>query len=459
MRPRLIRRLAFLALLALLAVAAQPAMAGIAYVPVTANLQIEGVNYQTVLWISNVGSAPAGFSTRFIPTNTDGTPAAGQAGEKRMLAPGATFYLRPLAPPGALGVLEITTDPGMVAEARLVGTPLGGGESLGATVPVVTSDNIAAANQTVVLQGLERDSNRKRSNLGIVNLGGAMTFCSVSVFRANNVQIQQTAVVGVPAYGQREFYDALNILGEVAAQHVRVNVSCDQPFFPYTTIYDVSTGEVAFATASGEPDLTSTVPPPVDQPPPTGECPEGAICFSRPGVFYRPTPGETIRRETFSLDDGSYTKIHFWVEVFHGGWRNPTDGFYSLFWLAINRHFRLIGFSGFHGPNKNDILFRHGMNIEAGLKPKFLEPFAATPGQTYVCDFLFDAAGRHLEYKLLDTASHVLMSVTDRPNVNRIQVGNNEDLVADFSSLQGLNANEPPTFGWEYRNLTVEVYR
>ena len=453
MRPRSILRLA---LLTLATVAAQPAMAGVAYVPVTANVQIEGVDFQTALWLSNVGTVPAGFSTRFIPVNTDGTPVAGQTGQKRMLAPGGTFYLRPLAAPGQFGMLEITTDAGMVAEARLVGMPPGGGESLGATVPVVTADNITAANQTVVLQGLERDADRKRSNLGIVNLGAQTTLCSVSVFRANNAQIQQTAVVAVPAFGQQDFYDVLNILGEVAAEHVRVDISCDQAFFPYTTIYDITSGEVAFATRSLEPNLTSAVPPP-DQPQP-GNCPDGAICFSRPGVFYRPTPGETIRRETFALDNGSYKKIHFRVEVFHGGWRTPTDGFYSLFWLAINRHFRLIGFSGFHGPNKNDVLFRHGMDIPAGDKPKFTIPFNATPGQTYVCDFTYDAAGHQLVYNLLDTAGHVLASVTDRPNVNRIEVGNGEDLVADFSSQLGLNANEPPTYGWEYRNLTVEVY-
>jgi hypothetical protein len=451
MRPRPIFHLALLAL----AAAAQPAMAGVAYVPVTANLQIEGVDYQTVLWISNVSDVPAGFSTRFIPTNTDGTPAAGQSSSKRTLAPGGTFFLRPLAPTGQLGLLEITTDAGMVAEARLVGTPLGAGQSLGAAIPVVTSANISAANHTVVIQGFERDANRKRSNLGVVNLGDAETLCSISFFQANNVQIQQTAVIGVPPFSQREFYDALNILGQVTAEHVRASISCDRPFFPYSTIYDVTSGEVAFATASLEPNLTSTIPNP-DQP--AGECPDGAICFSRPGTFYRPTPGETVRRETFELDNGSYTKIHFRVEVFHGGWRNPTDGFYSLFWLAINRHFRLIGFSGFHGPNKNDVLFRHGMDLPAGDKPKFTESFIATPGQTYVCDFLFDAAGHHLVYNLLDTAGHVLVSITDRPNVNRIEVGNNEDLVADFSSLLGANANEPPTYGWEYRNLTVEVY-
>ena len=75
-------------------------MAGVAYVPVTANVQIEGVDFPTALWILNVGTVPAGFSTRIIPVDTDGTPVGVQTGQRRVLAAGGTFYLRPLAPPG-----------------------------------------------------------------------------------------------------------------------------------------------------------------------------------------------------------------------------------------------------------------------------------------------------------------------------------------------------------------------
>jgi hypothetical protein len=456
MRPRLILHLA---LLALLVAAAQPALAGTAYVPVTANLEIGSVDYQTVLWLSNVGSSTASFTTRFIPTGDDGTPDPNQALESRTLIPGGTFYVAPLAPEGSLGILEISTASGIVAQARLVGTPVGGGETLGADLPVVTSKNSVAANGTANLIGLERNANQRRANLGILNLGTTDASCSVKFFLANDVQIQQTAVIEVPPLGHREFYDALGILGQVAAEHVRASVSCDQQFYAYSSLYDVSTGEVAFTGPAMTPDLADTSNPPTDPPPSSGgSCPSGAICFSRPGVFYRPSPQESVRRETFPLDNGVYSKIHFRVEVFHGGWQQPTSGFHSLYWLAINRHFRLVGFSGFHGPNKNDLLFRHGMNIPAGDKPKFTIPFTATPGQTYVCDFTYDAAGHSLVYNLLDTSGNILVHITDRPNVNHVEVGDGEDLVADFSTQAGQNPVEPPTFGWEYRNLTVEVY-
>jgi hypothetical protein len=254
----------------------------------------------------------------------------------------------------------------------------------------------------------------------------------------------------------RLYEDALAILGESDQLNARAEVSCDEPSYAFSLIRDLATGEVSYLGPAGE--GSSTLAPPGDGGGSGGECPPDAICFSRPGVFYVPTPQESIRRLTFPLATGPYSKLHFRVEVVHGGWKQPASGLHSLFWLALNRHYRLIGFSGFHGPAKNDVLFRHGMNLPAGEKPKFVEPFVAIPGETYVCDFLFDPVGRHLEFKILDSAGNTLLSITDRPNVNRINVEDGEDLVADFSTAAGQNDAEPPTYGWQYRNLTLEVY-
>jgi hypothetical protein len=48
-------------------------------------------------------------------------------------------------------------------------------------------------------------------------------------------------------------------------------------------------------------------------------------------------------------------------------------------------------------------------------------------------------------------------TITDVPNVTSIQFSNNMTLDIDFGFEEGLNPSEPPTYGWEYRDVCVHV--
>jgi hypothetical protein len=129
-----------------------------------------------------------------------------------------------------------------------------------------------------------------------------------------------------------------------------------------------------------------------------------------------------------------------------------------LFWFAIDRNFKLMGFSAFQGPGKNSVLFRHGVNLTAGDKARFVLPYAANPGETYTIDYVYAPAEHTLNLRIYDQRGALVVQQTDRPNVNRINVEDGEDLVTDFSFPAGVNPNEPPDYGWRYQNLTLELF-
>jgi hypothetical protein len=438
---------------------ASPIFAGSVYVPLATDVEINGIRYETRVWVSNQGTEDRRFSTHFLAAGSDGTDREGVTYQTQTVLGGRTMLLTGVAPAGGVGLLEVDGAPQVVVNARLVSSA-DGAEAVGANLPILSSETLIPAGQEVNVQAWER-ADLRVTDFALVNLAKGATSCDVDVIGADGSELVPGALVPLAPLSMIQFRDVLNLIGHPTASSVRARVSCDQTFYTFATTFNPETGEVTFIgpseTLASELTRPGAEPPPPPPPPPS-QCPQGAICFTRPGVFYVPTPAQSILRLTFPLDTGAYSTVHFRVEVTHGGWKPPTDGLHSLWWLAVNRHYRLVGFSGFHGPNKNDILFRHGMNMLAHAKPKFVRPFVATPGATYVCDYVWDPVGRHVEYTVSDPQGNVLLSITDQPNVNRLHIEEGEDLVADFSTAAGFHPAEPPTYGWQYKNLTLEVY-
>jgi hypothetical protein len=280
----------------------------------------------------------------------------------------------------------------------------------------------------------------------------------VSYFRADGSALNQAATVGLPPLSHRLFKDVLLLLGAAQASDVRADVTCDQPFFAFATVRDQIGGELTFIGPStlSENGLDEVGDGGGGGPVP---CPPDAFkCFSLPGTFFAATKKGT-HRETFEMPTGAYNRVHLRFEVFHGGWQKPSDGLHSFFWLAIDRHYRLLGMASARGPGSNSMLFRHGVNIKAGDKPKFTPHFVAIPGHTYINDYVYDTKARQLVYNVYDKENPnvAVLTITDKPNVNQIHVEDGEDFVADFSSM-GDHPNEPAEIGWKYMNLTLQVF-
>jgi len=453
------RRLLLFGLAAVLACVAGtvPSHAGTVYVPLTVQTSVDGIELETQVWLTNSTGQFAKAEVVFIPMGTDGTKRNGVAPEEVSVWAGTTVRYDPLENGPGIGLLEITVPDGVFATARLVGDHPLFGHALGTEVPVVTSANMIPDGGTAQVQGWEREANGVITDFGLVNLSHEASSCQVSVFNGGGAQVKSSVLLPIQPLSMVHFTDALGVLGETDNPNARAQVTCDGAFYPFSLLSDFRTGETLFLTPSGSGQSGLTPP---GQGPKAPQCSSGAAhCFRRDGVFFIPTRGEDYRRETFNVPPGSYSSLHLRLDVTHGGWTAPTNGLNLMWWLAnTGRHFNLYGFSGIKGPGSNSILFRHGMATPAGDKPKFSSPFAAVPGRTYTFDYVYSPADRTLEYKVLDQAGNVLYQVIDRPNVQKVHIEIGETITADFSHRLGVNAAEPPSYGWKYQNLVIEVF-
>ncbi len=437
---------------------AGPVWAGTVYVPFTTDVDLADIGLSTEVWLANTGNQPTNFSVYFIPALTDGTQRDAHAKpDLTRIEPGESMLMRPAIRPGTVGMLEINGPAAIVASSRLVGSHPVFGESLGSDVPVISKENMIPAGQEADLQGWEREPNKRITDFGLVNLGHESAQCTLRAFKENGDQIQSTVLLPLLPLSNVFFPDALGVLQVSKIDNAHLSVTCDQDFFPFATIRDVETGEVRFVQPSAR--AADGFEPPAASDPAPAACSDGAdVCFTRQGTFFTPTVKDDYDRESFQLPPGSYSSLHFRVEVYNGGWFPPTSGLNLCFWLAkAGRHFNLFGFAGLKGPSRNTILFRHGIGIPAGAKAKFEQGFASTPGKTYIFDYVYNPGAKMLDLKILDPAGHVLHEIKDRPNVSSIVINSGENITADFSNRLGINANEPPSYGWHYSNLLLEL--
>lgn len=444
------------AALLLLAGPAAPALAGSVYVPLATDQTVQDVRFRTQVWATNTDVSLRQFTAFFIPADTDGTDRPENWGTSTVVSAGATMLLGTIANSGETGMLEISGAPHIVVSARLVPTQ-GGVTGLGASIPVIGSANQFAADATAHLQGWVR-SGDVVSDFGVVNLGRASASCSIDVFRSDGSQIQSTAIINMPPLSHRQFDDALGLLGEPAITAVRSETTCDQPFYVYVRTYDRTSGELHFSLPSLKLADSTLAPPGTDPPEPVPEpvsCQNGALCYSYLAEPYIPRRSAQNHKIFIAVPPGSYRSVRLQLDVVHGGWRNPSSGLHNILWLARDSNFDLIGYVNLLGPNKNKLHFRHGMGLSAGDKPKIVKNLVTTPGETYHFDYLWDAGADRIELVVTHDGEEVGRIVTE-PNARRLSIGNGNRIEVAFSFEAGLNPNEPPTYGWEYKNLKLE---
>ena len=97
-----------------------------------------------------------------------------------------------------------------------------------------------------------------------------------------------------------------------------------------------------------------------------------------------------------------------------------------------------------------------GMSSGSLRSRKILRPFNSVPFETYHFDYTFDTLADRITLVVSHRGEEVI-TITDRPNVNRIHIEPGERLAIALSFIAGPNPNEPPTFGWRYSNLRVQL--
>jgi hypothetical protein len=435
-----------LCLLAAALLTAGAAQAGTVYVPTPGVSTVGSVSYETQVVISNAAGQTREVRHLQLANDTDGTQRGGsqstpvqvQAGRSAVVNQGGTFR----------GLLELTGLAELRYSARLT-TP--GQTRLGTALPVITSDNLARANQSLSLQGLLSGGSRA-THLTLVNLAHQASVCTVGLFRADGSALAAAATVNLKPLSQAYFANALGNAGSVT--EIRAAVSCTRDFYAYALLTDSATGDVAtvFPAGSGESLL---------QIPGAGAaCPVGAQCFDAKGLFHKPTQTDPYKRMAFAPAAGTYKKIRMTVDVLHGGWNPANPGAqHELFWMVKNRNFDMFGYATFRGPsnpaNANTSLLRHGIGLTHPQKIKILKPFAATPGTLYNLEYIYDAGTRVLEL-VTRVNGTVVNRITGSTNVASFSFTADDRLIVDFG-FDGSNTDEQPTLNWEYRDLHLEL--
>lgn len=448
-----------LAALVALLVGAVPSHAGTVYVPLTVQMNVDGISLETQVWLTNSTGHFAKAEVVFIPLASDGTKRKGAEVKAKEIPvwAGTTVRYDPLTNGPAIGLLEITLPDGVYATARLAGEHPLFGHALGTEVPVVTSANLIAAGGTAQVQGWQREANGVVTDFGLVNLSHQANSCQVSVFNGGGAQVKSSVLLPIKPLSMVHFTDALGILGESNNPNARAEVTCDGEFYPFSLLSDFRTGETLFLTPSGSGE--SALSPP-GQAPKAPQCSSGAThCFTIPGLVFRAAKGNFTTGRTFPVPKGTYRKVHAQFKLKNGGWHPRGSSLrYMVLWMAQNgRNRDLFAYSFYEGPNKNKATLRYGFNSEHGDKTKFPDGLVWPVGTTYIVDYVYDTETRVVVQEIRKLDGTVLSRIVGKPDVNRLVWDKAGNITAGFGN-EDINPAEPAQFGWEWRDWVLEIW-
>jgi hypothetical protein len=427
------------------------AHAGTVYVPLPGVSTVGNVAYETQVTIVNGGGQQRTVKQLLLTTDTDGTKRDTQqpsnlqvgAGQAMIVKPGSTFR----------GLLELSGTGDTTFSARLVGTGTTG--TLGVQLPVVTSDNIGFSGDTLTLHGLAATSTLA-TDLTVVNLGHDTAQCTVSVFRTDGVAIGSPATISLKALSHRYFPRMFDSLGTTGVVDARAHVSCTREFYTYGIVSNSANGEVAFAGPAGNGDSALFVPGAPQ------ECPANAQCFDSKGTVFIPTRTDPVGRVSYTPTANTTTnRIRMTMDVTIGNWypRDP-DAKHMIYWFVINRNLDMLGLLFFRGPNDHEILIRHGFGLTHGGKFKIIKSFQGVPGRTYRVENDYDMGRNVYIVRIVDIATgEIKMEALDQPNVRRWTFGQADRLIIDMGLPEGKVPDEVPSYGWNYANIHLEVFR
>lgn len=428
---------------------ASAAWAGTVYVPLPGLSQVGAATYEAEVAATNMAAPAASTNQVLLANDTDGTQRPGQPaalqvpGNRTVIAkPGAAFR----------GLLELSGSPNLRYAARLAGKGAAG--AMGVALPVITSDNLKAANGSLVLQGLTRTTNRA-THLTLVNLGRFPATCTVTLLRADGSSLGAASTATLKPLSQRYFPDLFSVVPGAADQSdLRAAVSCTREFFAYALLTDSSTGEVAVVEPSGSGESTLSVPG--AEP----ECPTGATCYAAKGVVHKATKEKPVGRVTFNATAGNATRVKLTLDVTVGDWfEADPDAKHLVYWFVINKNQDMPGMLYFRGPDQYTAMARHGIALKHPQKIKIVTPLQAVPGRTYRVVNDYDFAKTTYTVTVMDAANgEIKATLTGAPNVSKYTLKTGDKFLVDMGFPEGVTVDEVPGYNWTWSDVRVEVY-
>lgn len=205
--------------------------------------------------------------------------------------------------------------------------------------------------------------------------------------------------------------------------------------------------------------------PPIEVPPTTGggpttpsdDAPAGPqgepVFFELPGTFFVPTEAVPVRRVEIPVPTGvSYSRATVDMDLTLGEWQPPAGSSHNVFWFARERNRNLFGYSFLTAPPNPGVIMRHGVGQIQQAKVREGANFAFRERETYHFSYTYNTA-EDFVLLVVSQNGNPVATVRSVPDTDQINVGDQRFLL-DFG-FEGINPNEPPTLGWEYKNLEV----
>jgi hypothetical protein len=442
------------------------AFAGAVYIPVPDPVTAAGSTHVVQLWMTNTGTAQSTYKATVLDAETDGTQRPAQGPPSSPVGAGRTSILNGIGTVGKVGLLEVATTSSMSVEARLISTAPNGLTTSVSPVPLISSGNLIDTGKTAVLLGLRRDNTHgDYTNLGVVNLAKQASQCEIKLFRADGSQIAATAAVTFKPLSMRFFPDAFQLLGELDAADARAEVSCNQPFYAYATLYTALSSQMLFVTPA--PSGSSTLPGPGDNGN-SGGGGDGSgggggsggttTIFTASGTFHTAAPGN--EKKTFNITlpaPLSLRRMVIDMDVTPGPWnRAKTPGNHAILWLYRGK-FRSNTIANVNAFSPPKLSFKAAQNLELppGGTTQDEQGFSWVQGQRYHLKYTYDAehgtvtavlSSGGTTLKTLSFSSTAPNGVLDVPATG---------LTAEFGHYANQEGPEVASYGWSYANLQI----
>jgi hypothetical protein len=399
-------------------------MAGTVYVPLAGSFVADGVEYSTKAWGSNTGNTNRSYNAVFIGDGKDGASNGNRQDLGRFtLGADVAALLQPIAPANSFGMLEITGAPQLAVGAQLVRGP---GDLGGVALPIVSSDNVLAANEAAELQGIVRTTDAKTA-LVVVNTGHVAGSCSFTARSTEGASIG-SSTFAVNGVSQTVKLDALGLVDQGQRAGARMTVTCNQPFYAFAVILDggADTVHVLYPATS----MASALVAPGGNGGGggggngggggggngggggggnggNGDCPADAMCFVQPGNYHTVTAANPKARFQWNVPRGTeFRSIEVTFRFRLNRWDKDPDGNYSFLyftrqWKWFGHAVALLGTRGGRGVVYGETT----LDLPQGQLQALRANGRFVPGESYDVRYLYDAQNRTIEYSIHNAAT------------------------------------------------------
>lgn len=450
----MMRQTCGLVLVAVLGVPAALSAQGTSYVLIGDSDETKDV----LLSVHNPTSQNQSFDILPIAAGTDGisrpTPST------RVGVPaGRTMVYTDLAQ-GGPSMVELTAHGELTFQAFLMPLDSSGKRvGLREQIPIVDSESLVHGGSWAFVSGLRRDA-YDRSDYAILNLSHATNRCEHRVRSHEGHWARESTVLSHRPLSLTYVSDVLLVVGVELGDRYTISTNCAHSFYVAALVTDHSHNQVSVLEPSqsgvsslrppeyGEPPTTPDPPDP--PPPPPASCPSGWTCLDPDRTSH------TVRRKDLQyifragLEAGSYQAVELEFSLRTTD-IDPTGA--QIFWLGINRHRDLLGFTV---QRRSDLFVRHGLGVTHTNKARLVLPRTLQPNQTYRLSYSYNAGGQ------------VSLCVTDSQetrfcshgtaNVDSLTFTASDRLVLVMGS-DGTEAIEPPQWGWTYSNIRLRAQK